>query len=162
MVSNSRNNIHKTQGPSFSPPLYRYKRETSPKVPHVLIKRGLEALTQLIKNSPEDEEAKGIQKRMLSSNLRSQQMQKRMLSPAMLQDWDISETIRAMVCPQCLLEGFVFGGIFVSCKLQMDSSGSPKLMSHFTADRPAVLRGHPALPQSERHQPRGSREQGQY
>ena len=85
----------------------------------MLIKRGLEAITQLIKTPPEGEEAKGIQKRMLSSTLRSQQMQKRMLSPAMLQDWDISETIRAMVCPQCLLEGFVFGGIFVSsdCKL---------------------------------------------
>ena len=90
--------------PSHGP--HRYKRETVtksmsptvPTVPQVMIKRGLEALTSLLKSAPESE---GIQKRMLS--------------PAMLQDWDIGETIRAMVCPQCLLEGFVFGGIFVSC-----------------------------------------------
>ena len=49
------------------------------------------------------------------------ELQRRRLSPAKLpsigpgQDWDLREMIRAMVCPQCLLEGFVFGAIFVSC-----------------------------------------------
>ena len=90
---------------------YRYKRETvkkstsptGPMVPNMLLKRGLEALTMFLKSAPPEGEG------------RAQQIQKRILSPAMLQDWDIGETIRAMVCPQCLLEGFVFGGVFVSC-----------------------------------------------
>ena len=97
---------HMEHGPHIEGP-YRYKREAetkskSPTVPQVLIKRGLEALKSLIKPDPNGEES-------------DKTFQKRMLSPAMLQDWDIGETIRAMVCPQCLLEGFVFGGIFVSC-----------------------------------------------
>ena len=100
---------HMEHGPHIEGP-YRYKREaetestgpTSPTVLPVLIKRGLEALKSLIKPDPNGEES-------------DETFQKRMLSPAMLQDWDIGETIRAMVCPQCLLEGFVFGGIFVSC-----------------------------------------------
>ena len=125
---------HIDDGHHYGP--YRHKREAvkksqmsprvpdesqSPRVPDVLMKRGLEALTWLlkIKSAPEDDEkAEG----------RADQLQRRMLSPAMLQDWDIGETIRAMVCPQCLLEGFVFGSMFVSCDcmpFESDIQGDP-------------------------------------
>ena len=89
--------------------LNKSQSTTSPRVPtitRVLIKRVLEALTGQLQSSPKkDEEVEG----------RALRIKKRISSPAVLQDLDIGEIIRSMVCPQCLLEGFVFGAIFVSC-----------------------------------------------
>ena len=64
----------------------------------VLLQRGKEALASLLSSDPKDKFRETA----------------RILSPAMMQGWDIGETIRAMTCPQCLLEGFVLSSLFVS------------------------------------------------
>ena len=97
-------------------PTYRYRREAAaegtrwkgrPVRGLVLLQRAKEALAGLLSSDPKEKFRETA----------------RILSPAMMQGWDIGETIRAMTCPQCLLEGFVLSSLFVSAPLALRGSG---------------------------------------
>ena len=98
-------------------PTYRYRREADaaegtrwkgrPVRGLVLLQRAREALAGLLSSDPKEKFRETA----------------RILSPAMMQGWDIGETIRAMTCPQCLLEGFVLSSLFVSAPLALGGSG---------------------------------------